>query len=134
MLQAYSNNIQGTANSAIPFNNVKVEKGCSARLTAPSTIQLNKAGVYMVACDASFTPDAAGVSSIQLSRNGVLQPDAQSSETGIANSTNALSFYALVQVRENNTCSCCSSPTTLQVIQGIDGTFENVNICVTKIC
>ena len=65
MLEAYSENIELDANSFIPFNNVVVKKGCSAEFSGPSTIQLNKAGVYVIECDACVTPDATGEISIQ---------------------------------------------------------------------
>lgn len=88
----------------------------------------------MVSCDASFTPTAAGTVGIQLQKNNVAQPQAQSTETGIANSINSLSFFTLVQVPQNNTPCCASSPTTLQILSLADGTFNNINVCITKIC
>lgn len=48
MLEAYSNNIAVATNSAIPFNNVTIEKGCTAKIESSATISLNKTGVYMV--------------------------------------------------------------------------------------
>ena len=135
MIEAYSLNITGNAGSAIPFNNITIEKGCTAQFIAPATIQLNKAGVYSVTVDAVVTPTTAGDASIQLSKNGSLVPQAQSSVTA-ANTTdlNPLHFDTLVQVRENNTCACNTSPTLIQVINGTATTFNNINICVTKIC
>ena len=79
-------------------------------------------------------PAAAGEVSIQLSKNGILQPQAQAIETGALDSVTNLKFETLVQVKENNTCSCCTSPTTIQVINGTEGTYSNINIVVTKIC
>ena len=38
MLEAYSTNIAVATNSAIPFNNVTIEKGCTAKLAAAATI------------------------------------------------------------------------------------------------
>ena len=95
MLEAYSINVSVGANSPIPFNAVSVEKGCTAILSSPTTIELNKAGVYMVACDVS----TATANTIQLSKDGVLQAQAQSTGT-------SPSFTTLVQVDKNNT-NCC---------------------------
>lgn len=135
MIEAYSLNITGAAGSAIPFNNISIEKGCTAKFSSPATIQLNKCGVYSVSVDAVVTPTVAGPASIQLSKNGILQPQAQSSVTAANNTDlNPLHFDTLVQVTDNNTCSCCSAPTLLQVINGTATTFNNINICVTKIC
>ena len=123
MLEAYSLNVAVGANSPIPFNAVSVEKGCTAILTSPTTIELNKAGVYMVECDVS----TATSNTIQLSKDGVLQPQAQS--TGVTPS-----FTTLVQVDRNNTNCCCSSPVVLRVVLTTAGTLTDANVTVTKIC
>ena len=134
MIQSYSTNLTVDANTAIPFNNVAIKKGCSAEMAGAAAIELNKAGIYMVSVDGSITPAAAGEVSIQLSKNGILQPQAQAIETGALDSVTNLKFETLVQVKENNTCSCCTSPTTIQVINGAEGTYSNINIVVTKLC
>jgi hypothetical protein len=59
MLQAYSSNIAVEANSPFVFNNVTVDKGCGERLSGPSTIALERRGVYLVEMDGFATPDAA---------------------------------------------------------------------------
>lgn len=123
MLEAYSLNVTAAANSPIPFNNVSIEKGCTARLTSPSTIELNKCGVYMIAVDAS----AAAAATIQLVKDDVLQPQAQSTGT-------SPSFVTLVQVDHNNSNCCCSSPTLLQVRSITASTYTDANIVVTKVC
>lgn len=134
MIQSYSTNLTVDANTAIPFNNVAIKKGCSAEMAGAAAIELNKAGIYMVSVDGSITPAAAGEVSIQLSKNGILQPQAQAIETGALDSVTNLKFETLVQVKENNTYSCCTSPTTIQVINGAEGTYSNINIVVTKLC
>lgn len=136
MLDVYSLNIEVEENAAIPFNNVNIAKGITATLTAPGTIQLNRKGVYMIECDASVEPtDAAGVISIQLTRQGTLQPQAQSSVTGAADTIQTLGFHALVQVNEDNTCCCYSGPVSLQVLNtGVPATFTNISLIVTKLC
>lgn len=123
MLQAYSTDIAVAANTAIPFNNLTLEKGCTARLSSPATIQLNKCGVYMVSVDSS----AGAATNVQLYKDGVAQPQAQS--TGLNPS-----FVTLVQVDHNNSRCCCDSPTNLQVIADTAVTFTNANIVVTKVC
>ena len=123
MLEVYSLNVEVPADSVIPFNNVSIKKGCAAVESAPSTIQLNKCGIYEVSVDAS----AAAEATIQLAKDGLLQPQAQSTGT-------SLSFTTYVQVPENNTCCPCSSPTLLQVFNtGAAATFTNVNVTVSKV-
>ena len=123
MLEVYSTNVEVVADSAIPFHNVALKKGCTAELSGTGTIQLNKCGVYMVSCDAS----AEASTTIQLYKNGVAQPQAQS--TGITPS-----FVTLVQVSENN-CGCpCKAPVSLQIVNTTATTFTDCNVNVTKVC
>lgn len=135
MLELFSLNVQVAQNGSIPFNNIKIAKGISAIHNAPATVQFNKSGVYMVEVNASVTPAAAGDVSIQLAKNGVLDQSAYSIATGAAGSTTTLGFSTLIQVKENNTCCCNTSPTTIQLLNtGQAGTFPIVKMVVTKLC
>jgi hypothetical protein len=80
-------------------------------------------GVYMVHVDGV----ASASTTLQLYKDGVAQPQAQSTGT-------TLGFETLVQVPRNNSSCCCSSATTIQVMNDVAGTLENVNIVVTKVC
>ena len=122
MLQAYSENVEVAALSPVPFNSGAVKKGCTADISG-ATIELNRRGVYMVSVDGT----AAASTTIQLNRDGVALPQAQSTGTNV-------SFVTLIQVNRDNTCNCCSSPVSLQVISETATTFTNINVCVTKIC
>lgn len=122
MLEAYSLNITAAANSNIPFNSTSMIKGCTATKPSADTINLNKCGVYMVAVDVSATASTT----IQLFKDGVAQPQAQS--TG-----QSPSFVTLVQVDHNNSCCACDSPTVIQVRNTTAGTLTDANIVVTKI-
>lgn len=126
MLQAYSTNVTVDATSAIPFSNVAVQKGRTAKLSSTNTIELDKCGVYMITANAST--DAA--TTIQLYVNEVAQPQAQSVGT-------TMNFSSLIQVREDNcNCDCYSSPTVCQIRNtgSASTTFTNINVVVTKIC
>lgn len=137
MLQVYSSNLAVEANAAFPFNNVVVDKGCGETLSAPSTIQLNKRGIYLVEMDGFVTPDAATDVSVQLMVNGVAQPQATSSFTP-ASVTDArtFGFKTFVRVLENNcNCNCLTSPTTLQFMNGATAISDaHINVVITKIC
>lgn len=123
MIEVYSINKEVTANSAIPFDNIVVKKGCTAELSAPATIQLNKCGVYMVSLDGT----ASAATTLQLYKDGIAQPQAQSTGT-------QPSFVTLVQVSKNNSNCCCSSPTNIQIISDTAVTLSNINLVVTKVC
>lgn len=136
MIQVYSSNINVPANTAIPLNNLKVDKGCSQSLASPSTIHLNKRGVYIVAVDGFGSAAAAGDISVQMAVNGLLQPDAISSASvAAADSISPLGFKALVQVQQDNTKCCCSNATELSFFTGdTDITDLHFNVVVTKLC
>lgn len=123
MLEVYGLNVTAEANTPLSFNNTSVKKGYTAELESPSTIQLNKCGVYMVEFDGS----AAASNTVQMYKDGVAQPQAQS--TG-----DSPSFTTLVQVDHSNSNCCCSSPVSLRFVSTGAGTFTNINVCVTKIC
>ena len=135
MLQVYSSNLAVNANTAFQFENVALDKGCGENLAAPATIQLNQRGVYLVELDGYGTPDAATEVTVQLYVNGVAQPQAISSFTGVSAAVDIFSFKTLVQVENNNCpCNCVTSPTVLQVRNGATAlTDAHINVIVTKI-
>ena len=136
MLQAYSSNLAVAANTAFPFNNVTVDKGCGENLSAPASIQLNKRGVYLVEMDGFATGGAAGTDTVQLNVNGVAYPQAISSFTTAAATVANFGFKTFVQVVNNNCqCNCLSSPTVLQFVNGEQPlTDAHINVVITKIC
>ena len=133
MLEVYSVSQTFSDGVAIPLNNISISKGCTAVLAAPATIELNKCGVYMVSCNSTLTGAAAGSARIQMSKNGVAQPQAQAGET-LAVTPTSLDFTTLVQVNQNNNTCYCTSPTLLQFIYSGDDATGTINVCVTKIC
>lgn len=136
MLQVYSTNLTVEANTAFPFNNVVVEKGCGAVLSAPATVQLNRRGIYMVKVDGFATPDAATEVAVQLMVNGVAQPQAISSFVPASiTDTRTFGFTTFVRVLENNcNCNCLTSPTTIQVMNGTTALSDaHINMVITQI-
>ena len=124
MLQIYSDNITVALNSAVNFNSYGILKGNTAVAVTPSSVQLNKKGVYMVSVDAV----AEASTTLQLMKDGVLVPQALSTGTTIG-------FETLVQVPYDNSCSCASIPTSIQLINtGAEATLTHVNMVVTKLC
>ena len=124
MIEAYSTNVQVAGGSPIPFNSTTIKKGNTAVHASDATIDLNKCGVYMVSVDGV----AEASTTVQLYKNGVPQPQAQSTGT-------AVSFMTLVQVPYDNTCNICSSPTSIQIYNesSTDATFDIAHIVVTKV-
>lgn len=136
MLQVYSDNLTVVANTVFPFNNVVLDKGCAEVLSAPATIQLNKAGVYLVEMDGFATPDAATEVSVQLMVNGVAQPQAITTFVpATVTDTRTFGFKTFVRAFENNcNCNCLTSPTTLQFMNGDTALSDaHINVVITKI-
>lgn len=137
MLQTYSQNITVPANAPIPFNNVPLKKGCTTQKTAPSTIALEKCGVYLVEFDAvAAATTTPGNITVQLSVDGVPQPQALTSETSpSATDFAAIGFKTLVQVSHNNSRCCCDVATVIMLNNiGVEALFQQANVVVTKIC
>jgi uncharacterized protein YfaQ (DUF2300 family) len=136
-LETYSQNISVQQNVAIPFNNTSLDKGCSIEKSAANTINLNRCGVYEVNFDATLsTAGTSGNVQVQMAKNDVIQPQANAAATSTATGTIvSLSFSTLVQVTENNSNCCCSSPTTLRFMNvGPAATYVQANVTVRKIC
>lgn len=126
MIEAYSENVAVAIDTAIPFNSMTIQKGCTVTHPSPDTFNFNKCGVYMVSFDGSVEAETT----VQLFKDGVAQPQAQSTAGSAPN------FVTLVQVDKNNSsCCACSSPVSIQIKNtGAAATFTNCNICITKIC
>lgn len=136
MLEVYSKNVTVAADASVPLNNSVLLKGTSALLQGATTIQLNKCGVYQVAVSAVAIGSAAGDIVLQLSKDGVLQPQAISSATAAdATSSIPMSFITLVQVPQNNCPNClCSAPTTINFVNtGIEAEYSTFDVVVTRI-
>lgn len=137
MLETYSQNISVLTNTAIPFNNTPIEKGCTSIKTDTNTIALNREGVYMVSFDASASASTvAGDIRVQLTKDGTFIPQAIAVNSSTASTDiESLSFVTLVQVNRNNSCRCSDTPVILRFINtGIPATYTQANVVITKIC
>lgn len=136
MLQLFSSNLTVEANTPFSFNNVALEKGCGIQLSAPATIQFDHRGLYLIEMDGFATPDAVTEVSIQLTVNGVAQPQAISTFVPAAiTDTRTFGFKTVIQVSENNCkCNCLSSPTIIQFMNGDTALSDaHINVVVTQI-
>jgi hypothetical protein len=136
MLEAYSLNQTLLTNGIIPFNSTALVKGETVNLSGVSSIQLNKCGVYEIAFNMTANATTAGNVVVQMTKDGVIQPQATRTITGATTATSAnVPIVTLVQVTKNNGNCCCASPTTIQFINaGVGVLANNINVAVTKIC
>lgn len=131
MIEVYSQNVTVASGSAIPFNVIALELGCSTRQNDATRVNLLKPGVYKVELNADVVASEVDDVSVQLTKNGVAIPQAVASATPASiTAVSHLSIVTLVRVREG----CCGSTATfISVLNtGVDATFNNVNLVVTK--
>lgn len=121
MIQAYTIGATVTADTPVPFNSVTIQKGCTVTKPSTDTFDLNKCGIYEVSVDGT----AAAETTLQLYKDGVAMPQAQSTGT-------TLGFTTLVQVNHNNSDCACASPTKIQVMN-TTATSVDSNIVITKL-
>lgn len=136
MIEAYSKNQSIPATTGIvPFTSVSLKKGQTVELNGVNSIQLNKCGVYEVIFNATALAGTAGNVTIEMTKNGVPQPQATTTITG-ATTTTAVNvpISTLVQVKDNNSCCCCDAPTILQFLNTGVAITADTNIVVTKVC
>lgn len=137
MLYAYNTTSTAyTAGQQISFTSTGTQTGCTAVKTSSNTINLNKAGYYMVHFngDVATTTDAGNVSAI-LQVNGVAYPAAEATAySSAATDIQNLGFTTIIQVQPNCMCNTSNVPVTLTVVNGTTAaTFTNAAITVTKI-
>lgn len=135
MVEAYSKGVTVNANSNIPFEIAKIEKGNFVTLSG-ATIQINHCGAYRVTVNGTATPSEAGTFSVELSKDSILQENTLTQATVSATSTLLpFSFTTIVQVQKSNGDCACFSSTVLSVVNtGVASVFNNINVTVDKIC
>lgn len=135
MLEVYSTNQTILTGGILPFNSTSVAKGCTATLNGVSTIELNKAGVYEVILNIDALPSAAGNLIINMLKNNVIQQQAIINVPSVATNGISATVATLVSVRDDNSCKCNCSPTSLQFVNtGVGLEQAKVNVVITKIC
>lgn len=136
MISTFSNSIQTiSTNGLLTFNTKRILTGCTATLSSDNqTFQLNKPGYYYITFNGTAQATAAaGDVSVSLRQNSTTVPGASSTFYASAiNEDGNLSFTTIIKVAP--TC-CCKDVTTIDLINsGIEATFSNININITKLC
>ena len=118
----------------LTFTTDRILTGCTATRDG-ATFQLNKPGYYYVTfnADAAAT-EALGVLSMELQNNGVAVPGAEaSSTTTVAGNISNYAFSTIIRVLPS--CAMVDNTAKLTVVNtGVDATYSNVNINITKLC
>ena len=135
MISSYNTTSQAvTTNGTIAFTTDRILTGCTATRNG-ATFQLNKPGYYYVTFNATASAtDTVGLLTVELYNNGVAVPGAEASTaTTVADNVSNYAFSTIVRVPP----SCCMVDNTARltvVNTGVDATYTNVNINITKLC
>ena len=136
MISSYSNVSQTVAvDGKLNFDTTRILTGCTVRHTdGTPTFTLNKPGYYFITFNATITDTTAGNVIVQLLNGENAVPGATASAT-IAAATDEESIGFATIVRVLPSCSVIDNTTTLTISNtGIEATYINANINITKLC
>lgn len=135
MISSYNVTTQPVlSNGIVNFTTDRILTGCTATRNG-ATFQLSKPGYYYVTFNAiAAATDTVGLLTMELQRNGVAVPGAEASvTTTVAGNVSSFAFSTIIHVPP----SCCAVDNTAKltvVNTGVDATYSNVNINITKLC
>ena len=134
MISSYNTTTQAVATGdLLTFTTDRILTGCTATRSG-QTFQLNKPGYYYVTFNAIAAATTLGELTVELQNNGVVVPGAVSTYTTTTDGDNAsYAFSTIIRVPP----SCCVVDNTARltlVNSGVDATYTNVNINITKLC
>ena len=135
MISSYGNNSKTIASEgAVTFDVNRIVTGCTiTHAEGTPSFKLNKPGYYFVIFNGDVT-GATGDVVIQLTSNGVAIPGSEATTTLGANTDTAnISFSSIIKVLPS--CTVIDNLQTLVFVNaGVEATFTNVNVIITKLC
>ena len=135
MLSSYNITSQAVATGdLLTFTTDRILTGCTATRDG-QTIQLNKPGYYYVTFNAvAAATTTVGELTVELQNNGVAVPGAEASVTTTTAGENFNYAFSTI-LRVPPTCCPLNAGAKLTVVNtGVDATYTNVNINITKLC
>ena len=135
MINSYSNISQSVAaDSTINFDITKILTGCTViHADGTPTFTLTKPGYYIVSFDGVVTGTTAGIVTVELLNGNTPVPGAVASTTIATDEVATLNFSTIVRVLPS--CPSIDNTTKLTIVNsGVDATFTNSNINITKLC
>lgn len=120
--------VTATATPLVIQGTTVVDSGCSLTLN-PSSITINKSGLYHLAADISFTPTAAGTFVVQLYKDGVALPCAIVQDT--AETGNVFAAHVETDICVN--ACCVSNHEITLVVSGVAGTVTRTCVGALKL-
>ena len=135
MISSYNTTSQAVATDGLlTFTTDRILTGCTATRNG-QTFQLNKPGYYYVTFNAvAAATTTVGELTVELYNNGVAVPGAEASYTTTTAGENANYAFSTI-IRVLPSCPLVNNTANLTVVNtGVDATYTNVNINITKLC
>ena len=135
MISSYNTTTQAVATGdLLTFTTDRILTGCTATRNG-QTFQLNKPGYYYVTFNAiAAATTTVGELTVELQNNGVVVPGAVSTYTTTTAGDNASYAFSTI-IRVPPSCCVIDNTARLTVVNsGVDATYTNVNINITKLC
>lgn len=135
MINAYTNISQPVAaGGTINFDVTRILTGCTIiHADGTPTFTLTKPGYYFVVFDGVITGTTAGTVTVELLNGSTPIPGTIASTTIATDGVATLNFATIVRVLPS--CPSIDNTTKITVSNsGVDTTFTNANINITKLC
>lgn len=135
MINSYTTTNQSvTVDDTLNFNVTRILTGCTVKhVDGSASFTLTKPGYYYVTFNADVLGTAAGNVTAELINGSVAVPGATATTTIAIGETESIAFATIVRVLPS--CAAIDNTTTLTILNtGVEVTYTNANINITKLC
>ena len=135
MINSYTITNQSVAvDDTLNFNVTRILTGCTVKhVDGSASFTLTKPGYYYVTFNADVLGTAAGDVTAELINGSVAVPGATATTTIAIGETESIAFATIVRVLPS--CAAIDNTTTLTILNtGVEVTYTNANINITKLC
>lgn len=135
MINSYTITNQSVAvDDTLNFNVTRILTGCTVKhVDGSASFTLTKPGYYYVTFNANVLGTAAGNVTAELINGSVAVPGATATTTIAIGETESIAFATIVRVLPS--CAAIDNTTTLTILNtGVEVTYTNANINITKLC
>ena len=135
MINSYTITNQSVAvDDTLNFNVTRILTGCTVKhVDGSASFTLTKPGYYYVTFNADVLGTAAGNVTAELINGSVAVPGATATTTIAIGETESIAFATIIRVLPS--CAAIDNTTTLTILNtGVEVTYTNANINITKLC
>ena len=135
MINSYTITNQSVAvDDTLNFNVTRILTGCTVKhVDGSASFTLTKPGYYYVTFNADILGTAAGNVTAELINGSVAVPGATATTTIAIGETESIAFATIIRVLPS--CAAIDNTTTLTILNtGVEVTYTNANVNITKLC